>query len=427
MTSQTPMPDSSATEPEPTRLEKIKPLLILLLVAIALVAFKPEWARAAAIFIPALSFLVFVHEWGHFQFARWAGMKVNRFAIGFPPFIYTKRKNNVDYSIGALPIGGLVDIAGLGSEEEMVASAKGEAVSTPHRDPSRPFGQKQFQDGSLFARFMVLFAGPMMNFIVAMIIFIGVYTTVGIPNGGTIKGIVASVFPNTPAVASGLQAGDEITKVGAKSTPQVEDVVKAIRANGLKATTITVLRNGQNQTFSITPVARDLHGDGKIQPSVGIEFDQTDRAIQSLTYKKVGPIEAVKYGFTEAAMTSLKILDMVKRALTAKLLPQEIRDIGGPVKIAKTMDQIAPLGMVAMLRMIALLSVNLGVMNLLPVPALDGGRIMFLGFELVLRRPVPPRIEGIVHAAGMVMLLGFMILITLKDVGAGILLERFAK
>jgi regulator of sigma E protease len=104
-------------------------------------------------FVITLSVLVFVHEWGHYQFGRWGGMKINRFAIGFPPFIYTKRKNGVDYSIGALPIGGMVDIAGLGSEEEMVATTKGQASPIDAPNPRKPHGQKNFQDATLGWRF----------------------------------------------------------------------------------------------------------------------------------------------------------------------------------------------------------------------------------------------------------------------------------
>jgi regulator of sigma E protease len=375
---------------------------------------NPDLLKTIFIFLVTLGVLVFVHEWGHYQFARWAGMKVNRFAIGFPPFIYTKRKNNIDYSIGALPIGGMVDIAGLGSEEEMVNTAKGE-VSTPQRDTSRPFGQKQFQDGSLFWRFMVLFAGPLMNFLFAIVVFVGVYSLVGVPDA-TLKARIDSVMVGDPAEKAGIKAGDEIIGIGNQKTLDPEAVTKAIRGGNAKATTVTVLRDGKNVTLPLTPVVKDINNNGKPVPSIGVAFDLN--AIRSFKFQKVEPLTAVKLGFLESAGVSLSILDTIKRALTRQLSSQEAKSIGGPVKIAQTVGQASEYGAAVLFRFAALLSVNLGLMNLLPLPALDGGRIMFLGYELVARRPFNPRWEGLVHAAGMLLLLAFMLFITLRDVAS---------
>lgn len=388
-------------------------------VALGFVAFKnPGLLRSGAVFLLTLSVLVFVHEWGHYQFARWAGMKVNRFAIGFPPWIYTRRVNDIDYSIGALPIGGMVDIAGLGSEEEMVATGKGETVENATREarPDAPFGEKQFQDASLGWRFWTLFAGPLMNFIFAIVVFIGIYSIVGYPMP-LFKPTISAVIKDNPAEKAGIQAGDTIVKIDEKTIANNEDVSKAIRGGTGKRVHITVARKGKDFSFDVTPVLKDLDGHGTKVPSIGIGFNPTDSdSISSFSYIKMSPLEAVESGFLKSADISYSILDMIKRAVTRKLSSDEVKGIGGPVKIAQTVGQMAQLGPIPALNWAAMLSVNLGLMNLLPFPALDGGRILFLLYEKIMRRPIDPRKEGLVHAVGIVMLLAFMLLITIHDV-----------
>ncbi|MBW3635889.1 MAG: RIP metalloprotease [Armatimonadetes bacterium] len=382
---------------------------------------KPDSARTVAIFLVVLGVLVFVHEWGHFQFARWAGMKVNRFALGFPPFIFNREKNGVTYSIGALPIGGMVDIAGLGSEEEMVNTAKGE-VAAPRRDTSRPFGQKQFQDGSLFWRFMVLFAGPLMNFLFAIVAFVGIYSTVGVPEP-TAPVKIQSVVANAPAASAGLQKGDQILALDGQPARNPTFFSQKIREGGTQNRTFTVQRGAEKLNIKLSPALRDLNGTGTKVPSVGIAFAPTK--IEGISYEKMSPMAAVGKGFADSIQITTSILDIIKRAFTRNLSKDEVEGIGGPVKIAQATGDASRFGLPVMIQFAAMLSVNLGLMNLLPLPALDGGRILFLGYELVARRPFNPKWEGLVHAAGMLMLLTFMLFITLRDVNAGALLERF--
>ena len=410
-------PESPSQPPVDPRakLANYAQIAIFALIAAIIAVRYPTVARNIVAFIITLGVLVFVHEWGHFQFARWFGMKVNRFALGFPPFIYTKRKNGIDYSIGALPIGGMVDIAGLGSEEEMVNTARGTS-ETPTRDTHRPFGQRQFQDGSLFARFMVLFAGPLMNFLFATIVFIGVFTTVGRPVA-ELRAQVASVNAGLPAAKAGLKAGDRIVAVDGKRAENPDLVAQTLQKNGLKTTTLSIERAGKTLQIPITPVLRDLNRNGKKVPSIGIAFDQS--AVGRFSYEKLDPISAIKEGGIQSMGISIRILDTIKRALGANLEKEEVEGIGGPVKIAQTVGQFSEFGWPIALQTAGILSVNLGLLNLLPFPALDGGRILFLGYELVMRRPVNPRLEGVVHATGMVMLLAFMLFITWRDI-AGI-------
>ncbi|PQV65176.1 regulator of sigma E protease [Abditibacterium utsteinense] len=405
------------TEKPQSRLFSLAQIALGIAGVVVLALRFPDLARTIVVFAIILGVLIFVHEWGHFQFARWAGMKVNRFAIGFPPFIFNREKNGITYSIGALPIGGMVDIAGLGSEEEMVNTAKGE-VAEPKRDISRPFGQRQFQDASLFGRFMTLFAGPLMNFLFAIILAIGLFSFVGRADYEKAQdNKVGLLMGESPAAKAGVEEGDLLIGINGKAANNSEALRKLIHENGKKNLKLEVLRDGKKLEKTMIPEFKEQPtADGKgseMVPTIGVVFTYNPT---TLVYEKVGIGEAVKLSFTAAYRMSAQILETVKRAFTFKLTEVERNGIGGPVKIAQTVGQVAKDGQILpLLELTAALSINLGLMNLLPLPALDGGRILFLGFEFITRRPFNPKWEGLVHAAGMVMLLVFMLLITGRD------------
>ena len=404
-------------------------------VAIALVALfafaylKPDIAKATAIFILTLSVLVFVHEWGHFQFARWAGMKVNRFAVGFPPFIYTKRVRGINYSIGALPIGGMVDIAGLGSEEEMVATGQdkvegllertntGEQSEKARREwaPSGGGDGKQFQEASLGWRFLTLFAGPLMNFLLALVVFVSLFSIVGVPD--VRRNLVEETTKNSPAARAGIQKGDFVVGVGAVKTDDFAVITEQIRQTPPgQAVDLQIRRAGQVLSVPVKPELTTATVDGveKQVPLVGIAFVPDPASLQN--FKRLSPPQAVGKAFDLSFGMSYEILSLVKRAFTGKLTSVDKQGVGGPVAIAKAANSASEEGWYSLLGFGASLSINLGLLNLLPLPALDGGRILFLGYELIMRRPLDPRKEGLVHAAGMVLLLAFMLFITLRDV-----------
>jgi regulator of sigma E protease len=409
-------PAQPAEEKADGNINPVTAALILAGIA-AFSLWRPGMAKAAAAFVLILGLLVFVHEWGHYQFARWGGMKVNRFGIGFPPWIYTKRRNGIDYSIGALPIGGMVDIAGLGSEEEMVATTKGEVVANPTRgrNVDAPHGQKQFQDAHLGWRFWTLFAGPLMNFLLAMAVFIAAFSVIGIPSKATPTTIVDMIQPGMAAAQAGLQERDEVTAVNGQPVKTSEEVIKIVRANEGRPLQFSVKREGQTLTKTITPKMDETTNPQTMKvetvPLIGIMFQ-----VRVDERERVGLIQATKLGALTAFDISGQIFGLIGRAATGGLTKEDKRNVGGPVKIAQAAGQTADRGVFQTLIFIGGLSVNLGLLNLLPFPALDGGRILFLGYELIARRPLDPRKEGVVHAVGMVMLLGFMLFITLRDV-----------
>ena len=406
----------------------------------ALIYLNPDLAKTIGAFILVLSVLVFVHEWGHYQFALWGGMKVNRFGIGFPPWIYTKRHNSIDYSIGALPIGGMVDIAGLGSEEEMVATAKdstggigtagttvegveAQSAARPsrmeayrHRRPERPHGEKEFQDATLGWRFWTLFAGPLMNFLFAMLVFVALFSFVGVPDLDASKPThrLEAVKEDYPAAAAGIVAGDRLIGLNGVRIADVQELRKRIGGSEGKPLTLMIERKGRVFEKTVRPVWDEVpNADGKgttRMPFIGIQFGV------DIVYKKIGFAAAIARGWNTTIGISATILELLGRAFTFRLSAEERRDIGGPVKIAQVAGETARNGWQDLVVFTAALSVNLGLMNLLPLPALDGGRILFLGFELLAGRPLDARKEGLVHMAGMVMLLAFMLFITVRDV-----------
>lgn len=438
---QAPQLESQPVQPDPNeRAQGISTLLIAVVVVAALAIFKPDYARFIAVFGVTLSILVFVHEWGHYQFGRWAGMKINRFGIGFPPWIYSVRRNGIDYSLGALPIGGMVDIAGLGSEEEMVATAKDAVgVGTSNDAPidpvyreraerdrvarvkAIPHGQKQFQDAPIGWRFMTLFAGPMMNFIFALFVFITAYSIAGIPTETRQTNRVDSLQPGLPAYLAGVQPGDLVVGVNGQQTKTPKQSANLIEKNGAKPLTLQIERDGVRQNLSMTPLKDTkpdfINGKEVERPAyvVGISFDEIVTKTRRLSVR-----EATAAGVAQSLGVVERILDTLKRIATNQLSKREWRDIGGPVRIAQVSNQVAKKGWQDAAIFMGSLSVNLGLMNLLPIPALDGGRIalLFIGglYQKLTRRTLDPRKESYVHMFGMVLLLSFMLFITARDV-----------
>ena len=363
------------------------------------------------IFILTLGILVFVHEWGHYQFARWAGMKVNRFGIGFPPWIFTVRRNNIDYSIGALPIGGMVDIAGLGSEEEMVGTVKGEEVAVRPARRDVAHGERQFQDAKLGWRFMTLFAGPLMNFLFALVVFISVFSIAGI-NIGKPTNRVDKVLAGSPAEAAGIKADDMILRVNDKPGADTQKLHDLIANSTTPTIKVEVLRQHVLKTFIVTPkTGAQILGEGTDNTrKIGIEFHLDP------FYQKVGLTTAIETGIAISLDISSQIFHLLTRVVTLHMTKADKQSVGGPVKIAQAAGESAKEGWQGSAVFAAELSVNLGLLNLLPFPALDGGRILFLGFELIAGKPLDPKKEGLVHMVGMAMLLAFMLFITARDI-----------
>ena len=330
--------------------------------------------------IIGLGLLIVLHEGGHFLVARLCGMRVERFSIGFGPTLLGFKRGGTTFQIAPIPLGGFVQITGLNPAEEF-------DHDDPNVYPNRP----------RWMRLATILAGPAANYFTAFVLMIVVLLGYGMPS--KTQKIIEPV-PGRPAATAGLHAGDVLAEANGQAVNAERPISEVIQAGHGAPVTIKVLRDGKPMVFVVTP---DAHS-GVYQ--VGIQIG----AIDERTPVSLGLAlkEAVVYPY----YTSIGILgglyDMVRGKVHA--------DLSGPIGITKQIAKAADRGAVDFLGMLILLSVYLGLFNLLPLPALDGGRALFLGIESVTRRRVNPRIEAAVHTAGFVLLLGVLVIVSVKDI-----------
>ncbi len=335
--------------------------------------------------IVALGVLIIVHEGGHFLIARLSGMRVDRFSIGFGPKIASFKRGETIYQIAAIPLGGFVQIAGLNPGEENIAA------EDPRAYPNKPVWQ----------RLATIFAGPGTNYIFAAILMIASNLLYGVQVPGKLP-LVGGLMSGKPAAAAGLLPGDELTSIDGHKLDDYQQVSKLISGSQGKPVEIVVTRDGKPTTFNVTPV-KDTDGEFRI----GIEIMPKDE------FQPSGAWRCVYEGLRFPVDYSRFILHNFREIFAGR----QKAEFSGPVGIIKVMKNQIAHGLHATLWIIAVISVYLGLFNLLPLPALDGGRIVFLGWEAISRRRVNQRIENTVHMVGMLVLLGFLVYVTFGDVG----------
>lgn len=344
-----------------------------------------------------LSVLVLIHELGHFLTAKKFGIKVEEFGLGFPPRLFGKKIGETLYSVNALPVGGFVKL--FGEDNAGGGSLKREG-QMPAGDVRRAFFARP-----LWQRMIVVTAGVIMNFALAVVCISVLFGTVGVALP-TENVVVQEVSPNSPAQIADLQVGDKIVAINSTPITSSQGFIDATQKNKGNPSTVTVLRNGQTLEKVLTPRAVVPEGQGPI----GV-------AISDIEVRKYAWWEAPVYGTIEAAKFSVMIVAGIVGMITDFFLkgvaPQ---GVAGPVGVAELTGEAVQSGWVAILWFVSLLSLNLAVLNILPIPALDGGRFFFMIIELVTRRKVSPKYEALAHGVGLVLLLGLMLVITVFDV-----------
>ncbi len=357
----------------------------------------------ALLAILSLGFLIIVHEGGHYFVARWCGMRVDRFSIGFGPGILKRqsKKTGTIFQLAPIPFGGFVEIRGMNIAEDV-------DPDDVHAYPNRPAWQ----------RFLTIFAGPATNYVSAIILALFLYNCHGVESSWRWFQI-ARVNPGFDATEK-LKAGDRILAVDnvpllARGQYRMPDgnVIKAdvlsgrVNAKKGQAVTLTVLREGQKVDVTVQPklVFRDLPHSMTPMYLMGIvPYEQPDILDMGIIASTVASFE---YPIAQTKMIAGGLRDIV----TGK----EEADPGGPKRIYDEFAKAWKLGVVTGLKLLMLLSVYLGLFNLFPLPALDGGRLVFLTYELVTRRRANPKIEAMVHMGGIMVLGVVMILVTLND------------
>lgn len=338
--------------------------------------------------ILTLSVLIIIHEGGHYLAARAFGMRVLRYSIGFGPtlFKYQPKGSPTVFQVAAIPFLAYVQIAGMNPLEEGV----------DWDDP------ELFVNKSLFARIVVIAGGPFANYMTASAIVFGLGVTNSLPPMEPIEPmVVGRVVEESPAAEAGLQEGDVIVMAAGEPVSNVSELIEVTSPRAGQATEYVVERNGvQLPPMVITPA--DNRGRGQI--GVGAKMRKI--------YENIGVLKSAELAFVlpwELTVAQLKGLsEMVKRRTTEGL--------GGPVMMAQMIAESAEAGIAPLLWMAMFMSMALGMFNLLPIPALDGGRLIFLGYELIARRRANDRFEMAVHAVFMLMLLGVLVLITYRDI-----------
>lgn len=415
--------------------------------------------QTAIAFIFIFGSLVFFHELGHFLFAKRAGIMVREFAIGMGPKIFGMTKGETIYTLRLLPIGGYVRMAGddmdgtelqpgyrvglivnedntvgkiifnqnnrqlpdllfleveradlerdlfiegYDEEEQLVRynlSRDCVLVENGRETIIAPY-DRQFNAKTVGQRAMTIFAGPLFNFILAFFIYLLIGLLNGVP---TYEPIITEVVENDPAAQAGMIAGDKVTAIDGQVVEKWQDLAGIVQDSAGETINVTVERNGQTENLTMLVKEVTLE-DGKQYGQIGVKYESP---------REFNPLKAVVNGAQETYNMTMRIFELLGMLITGQFT---IDALSGPVGIYKATEEVAQYGIYNLMTWAAMLSINLGIMNLLPLPALDGGRLLFFGYEAVRGRPIDRQKEGMVHFVGIVLLMILMVVVTWNDI-----------
>ena len=326
--------------------------------------------------------LIFIHELGHFLLAKRGGIGVTSFSLGMGPAILKKQIGETEYALRILPFGGSCAMVGEDTESD---------------------AENAFNKKGVWTRISVVAAGPIFNFLLAFVGAVIMVLSIGVD-----KPIIAEMMDGYPAYEAGVRAGDEVISINGRNIGVYRDVSLYVQLHQGKDIDLVYARDGQRYETTIVP---KMGEDGYYLMGItGGAYSKCDN-----------PLEVIKYAGAEVGYWIHVVFDSLKMMVTGQVGRE---DVGGPVRIVGMMGDVyeesAAIGSFAvfinMLNMVIFLSANLGVMNLLPIPALDGGRLFIMLIEVVTRRRVPEKIEGYIHTAGFMLLMGLMVFILFNDI-----------
>jgi len=355
------------------------------------------------IFLLVLAVLIFVHELGHFLLARWNGIRVDEFKIGFGPRLLSWGKGETKYGLNLIPFGGYVKIHGENPDED----------STSGPDKGRSFVNKK-----PWRQVSVLVAGVTFNFLFAWLIYIVVFTT-GVTASTSGFGeysayfrdpriMVTAVTPASPASVAGLKVGDVLTRIGDQksNTLTVENVQETTDSSGGVALSFDYIREGRPGSVDIVPISGLVSG----RNAIGIAMDQVaDMRLPVF----VAVYEGARYTLIMIKETAVGLYAFFSQLFQGQA---DMSQISGPIGIAGIVGGAAKMGLTYLLMITAIISINLGVINLIPFPALDGGRVLFVLIEKIIRRRLSPIYANATNTVGFVLLMILMVVVTYKDV-----------
>ena len=339
-------------------------------------------------FIIVLSILVVVHEFGHFIVAKRMGVRVEKFSIGFGPEIFGVTKGETRYAVSIIPLGGFVKLAG----ETNAEGVKGE--------------KWEYVSRTVCERMKIIFAGPLLNYILAFLIF----SLVFMAGNPTLTAKVGKIMPGYPAELSGLKAGDRILDINGEKVYYWEDVTKIVHASSVKEMKLLIERGGETVHLLITPKSqgiKTIFGSKKNISIIGIAPSE------EVVYVKYGFFKSIYMGAEKLWSLTYITCRALWASVTGAIPVKESRT--GPIGIFYITGQAAKLGIVYLLQLMGVLSASLAIFNLLPVPVLDGGHILFLLIEKIRRKPVSIKVQENVTQVGMSLLILLMLFVFYND------------
>ena len=355
-------------------------------------------------FLIVLTIVVFVHEMGHYLVGRWCGIRVLAFSIGFGPELagFTDRKGT-RWKLCAIPLGGYVKFFG----DESAASTPDRAGYAAMTEDER---RHSFPGASLWRRAATVAAGPIANFILAIAIFATVFALYG----RTVSDpVVAEVQPGSAAEAAGIQPGDVFLAIDGRAVTTFDDVRRYVSSRPEVEITITMRRDGAERDFTIVPAREEIEDNFGNRMEVGLIGVVTDNETGNFRTQEYGPIEAVGDGARESAYIVTRTFQYIGNIITGR---EKADQLGGPIRVAQVSGQMATLGWLALIQLTAVLSVSIGLLNLMPVPMLDGGHLAFYAIEALRGRPLGENAQEIAFRIGLAMVLMLMVFATWNDV-----------
>jgi len=360
-------------------------------------------------FIALIVVVVFIHEYGHYYFAKRFGVGVTDFSIGFGKEMFGwNDKSGTRWKVCVVPLGGYVKFFG---DRNVYSQADNDKIV---KEYSKEDQEKLFVLKPLYQRALIVFGGPLANFLLAILIFFSVYSFVG---KDFTPAVINEVQKDSPAMVAGLKDNDIIVSIDGNKVKSIMDVSKYIMMSTDEIINFTVNRYDQDITFRVKPnivEGEDNLGNKINKRMVGIKLGAYNNEVNHV---KLGPAKALFYAVNEVYYVSTSSLKYIGSMITGN---GDTSQLGGPIRIAKISGQVAEFGILPFISLMAYISISLGLINLFPIPMLDGGHLMFYAIEKVLGRPLSQKTQEGFFRIGMFLLLSLMFFTTfndLKDVG----------
>lgn len=355
-------------------------------------------------FLFVLTIVVFFHELGHFLVARWAGVKIVTFSVGFGPELFGfYDRHGTRWKLSAIPLGGYVKFFGDDSEASTPANAALAAMTETER-------QGSFHHKRVGPRAAIVAAGPIANFILAIVIFASLFAILGKPSA---TARVDAVQAGSPAAVAGFQPGDIVTAIDGQAIDGFSEMQRIVSVGAGERLTFTVKRGGTTIDLPATPELREIKDNFGNTHRVGILGVSRSGSAGDVNTQPVDPATAVWLGAKETWF----VIDRTMAYIGGIFVGREAADqLGGPIRIAQISGQVATIGVAALLHLTAVLSISIGLLNLFPVPLLDGGHLLFYAIEAIRGRPLSERAQELGFRVGLALVLMLMVFATYNDI-----------